>query len=148
MLLDKVQDDVLDIMSLSISREAADKARKALRQLSDVTSADVMDVLSSCVDDGWKVGKSTRYAKKKLVMNSVPSIYEKEETNNWAELYFNVVHWRYQILNGDKIYTTKRGGVPKTQETDSQENWEEGVWVSETGQIDENIGETKLCTME
>lgn len=141
LLLDKVQDDVLDIMSLSTSREDADKARKALRQLSNVTSADVMDVLNSCIDDGWRVGKSTRYAKKKLVMNSVPSIYEKEETNNWADLYYNVVHWRYQILNWDKIYTTKRGGVPKAQEVDPQENWEEKVWVSLTGQIDENIWE-------
>ena len=141
LLLDKVQDDVLDIMSLSTSREDADKARKALKQLSVVTSADVMDVLNSCIEDGWKVGKSTRYAKKKLVMNSVPSIYEKEETNNWADLYYNVVHWRYQILNWDKIYTTKRGGVQKTQEVNPQESWEEDEWVSVTGEIGENIGE-------
>ena len=146
LLLDKVQDDVLDIMSLSTSREDADKARKALRQLSNVTSADVMDVLNSCIDDGWRVGKSTRYAKKKLVMNSVPSIYEKEETNNWADLYYNVVHWRYQILNWDKIYTTKRGGVPKAQEVDSQENWEEKVWVSVTGEIGEDIGEIPVVS--
>ena len=146
LLLDKVQDDVLDIMSLSTSREDADKARKALRQLSNVTSADVMDVLNSCIDDGWRVGKSTRYAKKKLVMNSVPSIYEKEETNNWADLYYNVVHWRYQILNWDKIYTTKRGGLPKAQEVDPQENWEEKVWVSVTGEIGEDIGEIPVVS--
>jgi hypothetical protein len=39
-------------MSLSTSREDADKARKALKQLSVVTSADVMDVLNSCIEDG------------------------------------------------------------------------------------------------
>ena len=139
LLFDKVQDDVSNIVFLSTSKDDADNARKALRQLSDVTSADVVNVLRSCIDDGWKVGKRTRYAKKKLIMNNVSSIYEKEETNNWVDLYYNFVHWKYQVLYGDKIYTTKRESSEKKQEHDSHG----GVKVEETGdakveQIDEN----------
>lgn len=140
-LIIKVEDDVSDIVSLSSSKEDARNARKALRELSDVASLDLMDVLKSCIDDGWKVGKYTRYAKKKLIMNNVPSIYEKEETNNWTELYYNVVHWKYQILHWDKIYTTKRETTEKMQEIDSQENWEIEKTVDvTTEQMEETTG--------
>lgn len=144
-LFNKVQDDVSDIMSLSTSKEDADKARKALRQLSDATSTEVVDVLRGCLDDGWKTGEHTRYAKKKLIMNNVSSIYEKEETSNWAELYYNLVHWKYQILNGDKIYTTKRGGSEKKQELDLKESVSvKEVWDSTMEQIEENAGEKPI----
>ena len=131
-LASKVKDDLINLTILSSSKEDAVNAKDALEQLSDVTSTDVMDVLKSCIDDGWKVGKYTKYAKKKLIMNNVPSIYEKEETNNWTELYYNVVHWKYQILQGDKIYTTKRGSVEKKQDVDLQEIWETGKVVDTT----------------
>lgn len=147
LLFDKVQDDVLNIMSLSTSKEDANKARKALKQLSDATSTDVMDVLKGCIDDGWKTGEHTRHAKKKLIMNNVSSIYEKEETNNWTELYYNVVHWKYQILHGDKIYTTKRGSSEKNLELDLQDSVKvEEARDSKTWQIEENI--TKLEDVE
>ncbi len=140
-LASKVKNDLINLTILSSSKEDAVNAKDALEQLSDVTSTDVMDVLKSCIDDGWKVGKYTKYAKKKLIMNNVPSIYEKEETNNWTDLYYNVVHWKYQILQGDKIYTTKRGSVEKKQDVDLQEIWETGKVVDTTKeQIEETTG--------